>query len=768
MLELIFQGFLEWTYGLVLEAWEFFSSVLLDLMSLDFAYLRTRMPIIDTIMEIMLAVGWALLIGNLVFQAAKGMMSGLGFEAEDPKLLFTRTFVFSFLLLASPQICKIGLDMTSTIIALMEMPDAVDITFADEASFVGLQGAWLLVMICGVIVMFQTFKLIMEMAERYFVLAVLTIMAPVAFGVGGSRNTSDIFTGWCRMFGSMCLLMVTNVVFMKMLLSVLSFYPSGLDVLPWMVLVVTIVKVAKKADSILSRIGLNPAMTGDSLGTGLPGALAFTVVRSLVSNVAGTIARNGRNGSQGARGSTPNNPRPGTPASPGKSGPVSGGGQTNTTQASANTISTQGADQTQVSQQENQSSTNQSSAASYASSQAKQPAQAGRNSSRNTSVQQGSRRGSSHVTVPKPAAAPSAVPVMGAAALAGAAAGAVMGGTAIQGGTAFAAHTSQQVQQPASQQRFAEYDPVNNKERAATETRSTLQPHTPTGPTGTVQNAVAGRHTQGQTPSVAPDRPSFSAKQPRSSNRPTDTAEQTTVQKQTVGATPAGTPQPGVAVGGKGPTTPSTAKQENRSSQRTPVSQTTPTTVSAGTQVHGGAAHVQQSASQNQQNKINTSVEQSRQPAPAAPASVPISQGERSSRNPAAVPTAASQPLPVPAPERQSRNPAPGQAATVPKAAPASRPAQQESQRPRPAPMAQKEPGFRPAMAGMGPAVPQSIPGIEPASPQQKQAQPAQKPFVPLTGKQPRSIPSHLELRQEAQKSTKRPAAEEVSHDGAE
>ena len=38
MLELIFQGFLEWTYGLILECWEYFSSVLFDLMSLDFAY----------------------------------------------------------------------------------------------------------------------------------------------------------------------------------------------------------------------------------------------------------------------------------------------------------------------------------------------------------------------------------------------------------------------------------------------------------------------------------------------------------------------------------------------------------------------------------------------------------------------------------------------------------------------------------------------------------------------------------------------------------
>ena len=315
MLELLFQGFVEWLYGLVLECWEYFASVLFDLMSLDFAYLREHIPIIDTIRQIMLGVGWALLIGNLVFQATRGMAAGLGFDAEDPKLLFTRTFAFSFLLVASPQICELGLNMTSTVIELLQMPDAVDITFADEASFAGMAGAWLLVVICGIVVMFQTFKLIMEMAERYFILAVLTITSPLAFGMGGSRNTSDIFTGRCRMFGSMCLLMATNVMFVKMLLSVLSYYPSGLDVLPWMVLVITIVKVAKKADSILARIGLNPAMTGDPLGRGFPGTMTMMVVRSLVSNAAHTIGRNGNQPRSGSGNSKPNAP----------TGPRSGG-----------------------------------------------------------------------------------------------------------------------------------------------------------------------------------------------------------------------------------------------------------------------------------------------------------------------------------------------------------------------------------------------------------------------------------------------------------
>lgn len=416
MLELLFQGFIEWIYGLILECWEYFASVLFDLMSLDFAYLREHMPVIDTIRQIMLGVGWALLIGNLVFQATRGMAAGLGFDAEDPKLLFTRTFAFSFLLVASPQICELGLNMTSTVIELLQMPDAVDVTFADEASFGGLTGSWLLVVICGIIVMFQTFKLIMEMAERYFILAVLTITSPLAFGMGGSRNTSDIFNGWCRMFGSMCLLMATNVMFVKMLLSVLSYYPSGLDVLPWMVLVVTIVKVAKKADSILARIGLNPAMTGDPLGRGFPGAMTMMVVRSLVSNAAHTIGRNGnqpRSGSGNSKPNAPTGPRTGGAGSTSNvNAPSHANGYHHSTSAQQNSANP-AFNQESISAQTvaAQTDTVQSAAEKMAGAfpQAA-PAGTGKqpNSTRKTAVPPGTRRAPGHMAAPKNHAAPTA------------------------------------------------------------------------------------------------------------------------------------------------------------------------------------------------------------------------------------------------------------------------------------------------------------------------------------------------------------------------
>ena len=308
MLELLFRGFFEWIYGLIVDIWGFIAGGLLDIMGLDFAYIQSHIPIMDDMARVLMAAGWALLLGNLVFQALKSMAAGLGFEGEDPKLLFARTFVFAFLLLASPQICRIGLDLTSSIMDLLSIPDATNVSLVDESVFGTLTASWLMAIICSVIVMFKVLGLLIEIAERYVILAMLTLTAPLAFAMGGSKNTASIFTGWCRMFGSMCLLMVTNLVCFKMLFSVVSTVPSGLDVLPWMVLIFAIVKVAKKSDAIITRIGLNPAITGGP-GRTLPGMLAYTVVRTAVSGVAkgftGGGFGGGRTASASASGTRP-------------------------------------------------------------------------------------------------------------------------------------------------------------------------------------------------------------------------------------------------------------------------------------------------------------------------------------------------------------------------------------------------------------------------------------------------------------------------------
>ena len=851
MLELLFQGFIEWIYGLILECWEYFASVLFDLMSLDFAYLREHMPVIDTIRQIMLGVGWALLIGNLVFQATRGMAAGLGFDAEDPKLLFTRTFAFSFLLVASPQICELGLNMTSTVIELLQMPDAVDITFADEASFGGLTGSWLLVVICGIIVMFQTFKLIMEMAERYFILAVLTITSPLAFGMGGSRNTSDIFNGWCRMFGSMCLLMATNVMFVKMLLSVLSYYPSGLDVLPWMVLVVTIVKVAKKADSILARIGLNPAMTGDPLGRGFPGAMTMMVVRSMVSNAAHTIGRNGnqpRSGSGNSKPNAPTGPRSGGAGSASNvNAPSHAKGYHHSTSAqqnSANPALNQESisAQTVAAQTDTVQSATEKMAGAFPQAA---PAGTGKqpNSTRKTAVPPGTRRAPGHMAAPKNHAAPTAAKTS-------------------PGAPYHPAGTSQPVMGGAVMQNAQQEQSVHSQSESHPRSSASAQNHA-----GAVSFGAAGK-TAGQNPPRSANQPTGSAGKGQMQSAHTETTQQrsTFVQAPNMaGAQPAAdhpaspaSPRSGIAgnpsvphsstppipaqngVAGKHPDshsapirdtagtgarpqqpgslqnapTPGTAGTQRTSiggRYTQPVQQTTRVSTNGNTQItqqnHVSAQQtggtVQPSSGVRMDGR-STNREHSAPAAPVSPAA-PSSNREtgtppRSTARPDAarpagqhasqrpilaqsgsaekpIPQTGTQASPVSAAssERQSRKPpapAPTGSVTVP--TPVSqesrglqrRPAAESSAK-RPVPQ-ERRPGtqpepqkkeqtlyHRPGTAGIAPTAVGAATDAAAQKPAAEKA--AKKPFVPLTGRTPESIPSHLDLHEASQKTTKRP-----------
>ena len=265
---------------------------LMTLLRVDTSYFASRVPVVKDIATILLAVGWALLIGNLAYQALRSMASGVGIEAEEPGRLVLRTAMFSFLLVCSRQICDIALSLSAVIMRMLEVPKAVTFTPFNEDFFSELPNAgWLVVIVVNVYIQWQIIKLFFEVAERYVILCVLIYCAPPAFAMGGSKSTAEIFRGWLRMFASMCTLMVLNVMFVKMLLSAMSNSPTGVAIVPWIMLITGIVRVAKKMDSIILRIGLNPAITGDPLGHHhVPGMLSAMLVHHAASFIKNTIS----------------------------------------------------------------------------------------------------------------------------------------------------------------------------------------------------------------------------------------------------------------------------------------------------------------------------------------------------------------------------------------------------------------------------------------------------------------------------------------------
>ena len=300
--------------------------------------------------------------------------------------------------------------------------------------------------------------------------------------------------------------MATNVMFVKMLLSVLSYYPSGIDVLPWMVLVITIVKVAKKADSILARIGLNPAMTGDPLGRGFPGAMTMMVVRSLVSNAAHTIGRNGgqpRGGSGNPKPSAPTGPRTGG-NSPNVNAPSYANGyhhSASAQQSGTNPVSGQESVSAQTASAQNDTVQSAAEKMAGAFPQAA-PAGTGKqpNSTRKTAVPPGTRRAPGHVAAPKNNAALSA-------------------GKTVPNAPYHHAETVQPGTGGAATQNTQQEQAVHSQSESHPRSSATVQNHG-----GTVLSGAAGK--------AAAQNP------PRSTNQPTDSAgrsyHSSNAQRQTV------------------------------------------------------------------------------------------------------------------------------------------------------------------------------------------------------------------------------------------
>lgn len=284
MINLILKDLVLWLFGLFLDLMNYCADALLGLMNTDLSYFESNVPIIVKLYGVFVAIGWGFLIGNCAFQCLKAMFAGLGFETESPAILLVRTFLFGFLLIMSKQVCEIGLSIGKTLMELIGLPEKASITFPDDSMFPDLTSSWLLIVIIGVLIGAQLIKLFFEIGERYVVVAILTLFSPIAFAMGGSRSTKDICSGFIRTYASMILLLVSNVLFLKLIYSALSSMPDGVMILPWTVLIVGIARVARKADNLLSKIGLNPSFTGDPLGNGMGRAAAFMAARSILSS----------------------------------------------------------------------------------------------------------------------------------------------------------------------------------------------------------------------------------------------------------------------------------------------------------------------------------------------------------------------------------------------------------------------------------------------------------------------------------------------------
>lgn len=253
------------------------NSGILNALGCDMATFVHYFPAARTMYTIFIGLGLGMLLLNFVWQLFKNFGLGMGIEAEDPLKLTMRTILFMLLTIYAGQITDLALDIGGTPYQWIVNASLPPIQFASFLSAITpLIGGMvsgsvaLIALILIIILAWNYLKLLLEAAERYILLGVLVYTAPVAFALGGSQNTANIFKSWCRMLGGQIFLLLMNAWCLKLFTTMVGVFiadPMGVggNLFVWMLCAIGFLKVSQKIDSFMSSLGINVGHTGGSM-----------------------------------------------------------------------------------------------------------------------------------------------------------------------------------------------------------------------------------------------------------------------------------------------------------------------------------------------------------------------------------------------------------------------------------------------------------------------------------------------------------------------
>ena len=310
----IFESIVNWVASIVTSIMDAVSGIFLDALGTDMTAMEQYFPFVTEAFSIFQYSAWALLFLITVWQLFR-VFGGPVTEAENPWQLLIRSAIFALLIGYAKPIFLLALDIArAPYTALLDATmDPGSFTFAgveqviqngiDHAGFHhnrdrspidhhphDLPGLELLQNASG-------------MRGAVCSRRRLCYTSPLAFAMGGSKTTSNVFKGWTRMVGSQLLLLVLNVWFLRAFNSTVGQFVGGGGALStgqgsiflWMFVALAFLKTAQKFDAYLAAMGLNVAQTGSSMGMEL--LMAARVISGVASGgarTAGSIFRGGK------------------------------------------------------------------------------------------------------------------------------------------------------------------------------------------------------------------------------------------------------------------------------------------------------------------------------------------------------------------------------------------------------------------------------------------------------------------------------------------
>ncbi len=225
----ILDGIVEWIAEQVMYGLDLISTSVLGALGCDMSVFLRYFPAAKTMYEVFVALAVGLILLQWVWNLFKNFGLGLGSEADDPVKLSIRSILFIFLACYSDEIADTALTIGGKPYDWIMTSSLPSLDFASFNSVVltiigvcASGAVALIALILLLILAWNYLKLLCEAAERYVLLGVMVFTAPVAFAMGASQTTSNIFKSWCRMFAGQIFLLLMNAWCLRLFVSMVG------------------------------------------------------------------------------------------------------------------------------------------------------------------------------------------------------------------------------------------------------------------------------------------------------------------------------------------------------------------------------------------------------------------------------------------------------------------------------------------------------------------------------------------------------------------
>jgi len=230
----ILDGIVSWLAEQVMNILDMVSTSVLGALGCNMETFIRYFPAAETMYHIFVALAIGLILLNMVWQLFKNFGLAMGTDAEDPVKLIIRSMFFIILAYYADDILNIILRIGGTPYTWIMSEELPALNFANfNAVLLTILGVVangsvaLIALILILILAWNYIKLLLEAAERYILLGVLVYTAPVAFAMGASQMTSDIFKSWCKMLGGQIFLLLMNAWCLRLFTSMVGNFLSN-------------------------------------------------------------------------------------------------------------------------------------------------------------------------------------------------------------------------------------------------------------------------------------------------------------------------------------------------------------------------------------------------------------------------------------------------------------------------------------------------------------------------------------------------------------